>query len=423
MLDNVPEMHATKRDRITIRANYELIIDNLLDLSHTSYLHDGILGNSDTVKSEITVEQDGNDVIVGRHAGNATAPGLFAILMPSAPPRVDKFTRMRWMAPSNLRLLTGICMPGAVPESGTGYHAIHMLTPESDRTTHYFFTAVRFNVLTADDELNAQINDKISTTRRFAFEEQDAPVIEAQQRPSMPRRRRLIRSSWQSSRAGPIQADPAKADPRRAVVGGLLMLRRIAARRVGRAKARMPCRRPYARSSKARRAHAVLALTRGHGAAQSSLRRLRKLVCVRAPLPTLLWGPVKWSGAVPHTTLTGPSANSTGKAVVGHQPQTPSSLFLGSFFVRLSRFSVPTTIQREHRVAAAVKAGRRCASAPSSTFARPRLDGGEHGARLDGRDGWSRDERRDVILDWAVNVQCGSNRITFYPVGCENPVP
>src|SRR5262245_23200946 len=39
VLDNVPEMHATKRDRITIRANYELIIDNLLDLSHTSYLH------------------------------------------------------------------------------------------------------------------------------------------------------------------------------------------------------------------------------------------------------------------------------------------------------------------------------------------------------------------------------------------------
>jgi phenylpropionate dioxygenase-like ring-hydroxylating dioxygenase large terminal subunit len=181
VLDNVPEMHATKRDRITIRANYELIIDNLLDLSHGSFLHAGILGNSETVEAEITVDLDGNDVVVGRHASNATAPGLFAILMPSKPDRIDKFTRMRWMAPSNLRLVTGICMPGAVPESGTGYHAIHMLTPESDKTTHYFFTAVRFNVLTSDDQLNAQIQDKISTTRRFAFEEQDAPVIEAQQ--------------------------------------------------------------------------------------------------------------------------------------------------------------------------------------------------------------------------------------------------
>jgi vanillate O-demethylase monooxygenase subunit len=66
-------------------------------------------------------------------------------------------------------------------ESGTGYHAIHLLTPETDRTTHYFFTAVRFNVKTADDALNRQIQEKISTMRRFAFEEQDAPVIEAQQ--------------------------------------------------------------------------------------------------------------------------------------------------------------------------------------------------------------------------------------------------
>ena len=182
VLDNVPQMHATKRDRITISANYELIIDNLLDLSHTSYLHEGTLGNQDTVSSDIAIEQDGDDVIVSRHARSATPPGLFAILMPAHPPRVDKFTRMRWMPPSNLRLVTGICLPDAAPESGTGYHAIHMLTPETDRTTHYFFTAVRFNVLTADDALNAQIQERIATARRFAFEQEDAPVIEAQQR-------------------------------------------------------------------------------------------------------------------------------------------------------------------------------------------------------------------------------------------------
>jgi phenylpropionate dioxygenase-like ring-hydroxylating dioxygenase large terminal subunit len=181
VLDNVPETHTTKRDGIKIKANYELIIDNLLDLSHGSYLHDGILGNAETAEAEITVDLEGNDVIVARHSSNATTPGLFGIMMPNKPERVDKFTRMRWMAPSNLRLVSGICMPGAVPESGTGYHAIHMLTPESDRSTHYFFTAVRFNVLTAGDKLNAQIQEKIATTRRFAFEEQDAPVIEAQQ--------------------------------------------------------------------------------------------------------------------------------------------------------------------------------------------------------------------------------------------------
>jgi phenylpropionate dioxygenase-like ring-hydroxylating dioxygenase large terminal subunit len=182
VLDNVPELHTTKRDGFVVRANYELIIDNLLDLSHTSYLHDGILGNADTVESDITVELDGKDVIIGRHAHNAKPPGMNALMWPSAPDRVDKFTSIRWMAPSTLRLVTGICQPGAAPESGTGYHAIHLLTPETEKTTHYFFTAVRYNVMTSDDKLNLEIQDKIGKMRRFAFEEQDAPVIEAQQR-------------------------------------------------------------------------------------------------------------------------------------------------------------------------------------------------------------------------------------------------
>jgi vanillate O-demethylase monooxygenase subunit len=181
VLDNVPELHTTKRDKMTIKANYELIIDNLLDLSHTSYLHEGILGNADTVESEITVEQDGDDIVVGRRATNASPPGMFAQFWPNHPLRVDKFTRMRWMAPTTLRLLTGICKMGAAPESGTGYHAVHMLTPEHERSTLYHFTAVRFGVMTTDETLNRELQDKIARMRRFAFAEQDAPVIEAQQ--------------------------------------------------------------------------------------------------------------------------------------------------------------------------------------------------------------------------------------------------
>jgi vanillate O-demethylase monooxygenase subunit len=182
VLDNVPELYTTKRDSITIRANYQLIIDNLLDLSHTSYLHEGILGNADTVESEITVEQDGDDVVVARHATNSAPPGMFAQFWPNHPPRVDKFTRMRWMAPSTLRLVTGICKMGAAPESGTGYNAIHMLTPQNERSTLYHFTAVRFGVMTTDDQVNRDLQKKIAEMRRFAFAEQDAPMIEAQQR-------------------------------------------------------------------------------------------------------------------------------------------------------------------------------------------------------------------------------------------------
>ncbi|CAN0228143.1 unnamed protein product [Phaeothamnion confervicola] len=182
VLDNVHELHTTKRDQMVIKANYELVVDNLLDLSHTCYLHEGILGNADTVESEITIEHDGDDVIAGRHATNCTAPGMWSMQWPDHPPRVDKFSRIRWMAPSTLRLFVGICEPGQPFETGAGYHAIHLLTPENDRSTHYFFTAVRFGVRSSDEKLNREIQDKIAKMRRFAFEEQDAPVIEAQQR-------------------------------------------------------------------------------------------------------------------------------------------------------------------------------------------------------------------------------------------------
>ena len=33
VMDNVPELHTTKRDKIMVKANYELVVDNLLDLS------------------------------------------------------------------------------------------------------------------------------------------------------------------------------------------------------------------------------------------------------------------------------------------------------------------------------------------------------------------------------------------------------
>ena len=181
-LDGVPELHSTKRDSMMIRANYQLLIDNLLDLSHTSYLHAGVLGNRDTVDAEITVEQEGDDVLVGRISKGATPPGILAPFWPGHPPRVDVFNRVRWMAPGTLKLISGMCAAGGNQDSGTGLHAIHMLTPESETSTHYFFTAVRWNVVTTDEIVNQELQARIAKLRRHAFEVEDAPVVEAQQR-------------------------------------------------------------------------------------------------------------------------------------------------------------------------------------------------------------------------------------------------
>lgn len=180
VLDIADELAITQCDRITVQANYELVTDNLLDLSHTSYLHDGILGNVEMADSDITVTQDGDTLTVGRASKNAPMPGMFARLLPGGLDRVDKWNTIRWTAPSNLLLRSGVVAPGGEPESGTGYYGIHFLTPETDETTHYHFTAVRWNILTKGDALNRELREQIAATRRFAFAEQDAPVIEAQ---------------------------------------------------------------------------------------------------------------------------------------------------------------------------------------------------------------------------------------------------
>lgn len=202
--DEAPPLHVTRRDHLVMAANYELITDNLLDLSHTSFLHDGILGNQDTVVADMTVTGDGETVTVGRASYDSAIPGLFRPLVPAGLKRVDKWNTIRWSPPGCMLIRTGVCRPGAEQSEGTGFHGIHLLTPETERTTHYLFAAVRWNVLTQGNEENARIQEHLSTTRRFAFVEQDAPIIEAQQR-TLDRCGDALRPVMLSIDAGPVR--------------------------------------------------------------------------------------------------------------------------------------------------------------------------------------------------------------------------
>ncbi len=179
VLDTTPPSHITPNDYLVLNANYQLIIDNLMDTSHTSYLHEGILGNSDTVESEVEVNMDGRDMIVSRISTNAEPPGMFKQQWPGCPGRIDNFTHMRYMPPTNMKLMAGICEVGQPNETGVGYWGLHILTPETHASTHYFFTAARYGVRTSETE-NQELRLRIGKTRRFAFAEQDGPIIEAQ---------------------------------------------------------------------------------------------------------------------------------------------------------------------------------------------------------------------------------------------------
>jgi phenylpropionate dioxygenase-like ring-hydroxylating dioxygenase large terminal subunit len=181
IMDNAAPGHVTKHDRITVQAHYQLVADNLLDLSHASYLHDGLLANDESTKAEISIESTDNTVMVNRLARSVQLVGLHREYWPHSTFTVDKYSTIRWSPPCNLLLTQGATLVGESSDTKIGYYGIHLLTPETDRTTTYHFTAVRINVSTPASR-DAEINAKIEKARRFAFEEQDAPIIEAQQR-------------------------------------------------------------------------------------------------------------------------------------------------------------------------------------------------------------------------------------------------
>ena len=65
------------KDMRTIAARHALLIDNLMDLSHTAFLHEGLLGSEDVAETPIRTEVEGTVVRCFRHMENVPAPSFY----------------------------------------------------------------------------------------------------------------------------------------------------------------------------------------------------------------------------------------------------------------------------------------------------------------------------------------------------------
>ncbi|CAN5758604.1 aromatic ring-hydroxylating dioxygenase subunit alpha [soil metagenome] len=181
MLGENSGFEVSRRDWLKMEANYELVVDNLMDLSHTAFLHDGILGNSETINAQTKLENVGNTVKVRRLAVNVPVPGFFDLMYKRDGRRVDYWADIRWDQPACLMNDTGVTEPGAPRSEGTGVYGMHFITPETDATCWYHFAAVRQNPVYWGEPIDTEVRQKIADLRRFAFEEQDQVIIRAQQ--------------------------------------------------------------------------------------------------------------------------------------------------------------------------------------------------------------------------------------------------
>jgi phenylpropionate dioxygenase-like ring-hydroxylating dioxygenase large terminal subunit len=172
----------SRRDTIELEVNYQLMTDNLLDLSHVSFLHDGVLGHAGMIRGGIQVEQEGDTLHVKRSTPNVAPPGMFDLMYRRDGQPVDVWADMRWNAPSCMLNYAGICPPGGKREDGVYILGAHILTPVSEFRTLYHFAAVRHDDnVTRTPEEQQEVIEKLSSLRRYAFEEQDEPMVLAQQ--------------------------------------------------------------------------------------------------------------------------------------------------------------------------------------------------------------------------------------------------
>jgi len=155
------------------RANYQLMADNILDLSHADYLHPDTLGGMMTNAKSRTWEE-GDTVTAEWLAEACTPPPAFRAMVRDG--LADIWTQVVWSPPALMVLGTAAKPAGVRRTGGDEAYTLHNMVPETMTTTHYFFCSTR-SFLTDDAEFSALLRAAITQ----AFRDEDKPMLEKQQ--------------------------------------------------------------------------------------------------------------------------------------------------------------------------------------------------------------------------------------------------
>ena len=186
-----PEYRA-RGELLKLEGNYVLLVENLLDLSHLTFIHPTTLGTDAIADTPMKTEREGDQVRVTRWILDNTPPPFFERAGGFAPDqRIDRWQIITYTPPAFVRLDIGGAVAGTgAPEGdrsqGFSMRNLNGITPETETTTHYFWAQAHdFRV----DE--PWITDLLYQNVHTAFLE-DLDIIGAQQeniltRPDAPR--------------------------------------------------------------------------------------------------------------------------------------------------------------------------------------------------------------------------------------------
>ena len=102
-----------------LAARYSLLVDNLMDLSHETYLHGGYIGTPEVAETPITteVDEDAGVVYVCRHMDDAECPPFYA-KSTGIEGRITRWQDIEYHPPCLYLLHSRIAPVGVLPPAG-----------------------------------------------------------------------------------------------------------------------------------------------------------------------------------------------------------------------------------------------------------------------------------------------------------------
>jgi vanillate O-demethylase monooxygenase subunit len=167
-----------------IGCDYRLMVDNLMDLTHETYVHSTSIGQKEIDETPCKTEVKGNQVITSRYMDNIQPPPFWKMalrangLKDDVP--VDRWQICRFTPPSNIMIEVGVAHQGHggydAPSDKKAYSVVvDFITPETETSIWYFWGMAR-KFKPADKALTASIRE--GQGKIFA---EDQEMLERQQ--------------------------------------------------------------------------------------------------------------------------------------------------------------------------------------------------------------------------------------------------
>jgi len=188
----IPDTHwmsdpawATVTHTVSIACRAELIHDNLLDLTHESFLHTSTVGDEYIVDHGVTVQVHGDVVSVDRLMPGVQAPPLYASTMQTHG-LYDRFHCTEFHAPSFHILHSGITGTGRPRAEGFLIKVLNGITPVDDQHSIYYYAFSR-NFAVDQDSATQELREGLGIVLEEDRNALELQEIGLQSRPSAER--------------------------------------------------------------------------------------------------------------------------------------------------------------------------------------------------------------------------------------------